>query len=176
MDLVGVLPRGIQLQNFPELGGGVGEAVCVGKGSGESLTYGQGIGLELDGALEDLCSANRVAGILQRNRPLIENDGVGGLQGRCAFKSLGSTLPLPGSGSGVAKMDEAVKVTGAGARRGLQRRERRCGVCVGRGERGELEEVSGLAGIKSGGVAVSFCGELPILLERVDLGQIKVGD
>lgn len=51
----------------------------------------------------------------------------------------------------------------------------RFGLCIGVGESGELKKESGLDGIESRGVAIGFCGEVPIALQSVGLGEIDVG-
>jgi len=89
---------------------------------------------------------------------------------------VGSARPLARLGGCVADADPAGEIVRVGAFGGVQRGLGGCGFGVGFGQRGELEEHGGLAGVKSCGVAVGFGSKLPIALQSVDLGEIDVGD
>jgi hypothetical protein len=61
MNLVGVLPGWIQLENFVELGVGVVEPVQAGQGSGQSLAHERRIGIHLQTTLKNFHCLRRVA-------------------------------------------------------------------------------------------------------------------
>ncbi len=61
MDLVGVFPVRIRLENFAEFGGRVGETVGSKEGAGERLADKQGIGLRLNGAPKGFDGPCRIA-------------------------------------------------------------------------------------------------------------------
>ena len=58
----------------------------------------------------------------------------------------------------------------------MQRGLGSCGLGVGLGEGGELEEHGGLDRVESRRMAIGFGRELPVVLEGVDLSEIDVGD
>ena len=132
--------------------------------------------MELNGALENFDGAARITGVLQGNSPFIEDGGVIGTEGGRAFEGLGGALPLACLGSGVALAHQGIEIVGVGVGRRLESAEGGLRFFVGSGERGELEEIGGLAGVEGGGVLIGFTGELPILLERVDLREIYPGN
>jgi len=61
MNLVGMLPSGIKLQNFVKLSVGVVEPIQAGQGSGQSLAHERRIGIQLQTTLKNFHCLSRVA-------------------------------------------------------------------------------------------------------------------